>query len=153
MRTCLFVAGKPRLPDMIARIKGNRDEENQRLLYVALTRARHHLYMPFFPATDSDDREVFVSEKDHGDYKTFDKITGPYRHVNDRLRHLAADREDFAALFTVQPVPFPAPELPAAPWGWKRRWRRGAPRRPSAPPTERTGDVAGLRAARAAGSW
>ena len=111
----LFVAGKPRLPATIARIKGNRDEENQRLLYVGLTRARHHLYMPFFPATDSDDREVFGPEIDHGDYKAFDKITGPYRHVNDRLRHLATERERFAALFTVRSVPFPAPELPEPP--------------------------------------
>ena len=110
----LLVAGKPRLPDTIARIKQNRDEENQRLLYVALTRARHHLYMPFFPGTESDDRELFTSETDHGDYKTFDKITGPYRLVNERLRHLAADRARFAELFTVRLVPIPAPELPVS---------------------------------------
>jgi len=107
----VLMAGKPRLPDTIARIKQNRDEENQRLLYVALTRARHHLYMPFFPGTESDDREVFGSEVDHGDYKVFDKITGPYRLVNDRLRQLAADRARFAELFAVRLVPFPAPEL------------------------------------------
>jgi len=107
----VLMAGKPRLPDTIARIKQHRDEENQRLLYVALTRARHHLYMPFFPGTESDDREVFGSEVDHGDYKLFDKITGPYRLVNDRLRQLAADRARFAELFAVRLVPFPAPEL------------------------------------------
>ena len=110
----VLVAGKPRLPDTIARIKQNRDEENQRLLYVALTRARHHLYLPFFPGTESDDRELFTPEADHGDYKTFDKITGPYRLVNDRLRHLAADRERFDQLFTVRLVPFPTPELPVS---------------------------------------
>jgi len=146
----LFVAGKPRLPDTIARIKGNRDEENQRLLYVALTRARHHLYMPFFPATDSDDREVFGSEIDHGDYKAFDKITGPYRHVNDRLRHLATERERFAGLFTVRPVPFPAPELPE-PAGLAEAlaaWRPAPVSPPSSDIPSGGGDAATLRSTR-----
>jgi len=142
----VLVAGKPRLPDTIARIKQNRDEENQRLLYVALTRARHHLYMPFFPATESDDREVFVSEVDHGDYKLFDKITGPYRLVNDRLRHLATDRQRFGQLFSVRMVPFPAPELPV-----DRALEAGLAAWTPAPPeleAAGAGDAAALRTTR-----
>jgi exodeoxyribonuclease V beta subunit len=107
----VFCAGKPRLPDTLTRIKVNRNEEDQRLLYVAMTRARHHLYLPFFPATASDDTELFGSESDHGDYRAFDRITGPYRHVNDQLRRLAADGPRFRALFGTRSVPFPAPDL------------------------------------------
>jgi len=142
----VLVAGKPRLPDTIARIKRSRDEENQRLLYVALTRARHHLYMPFFPGTESDDREVFGSEVDHGDYRPFDKITGPYRLVNDRLRHLAADRARFAELFTVRMVPFPAPELSVNQGleGALAAWRPALPALPAQPGA----DAAALRTTR-----
>lgn len=140
----VLVAGKPRLPDTIARIKQNRDEENQRLLYVALTRARHHLYMPFFPGMESDGSEIW--SEDRGDYKAFDKVTGPYRLVNDRLRHLAADRGRFAELFTVRMVPYPTPELPVNPGlgAALAAWRPALA--PLDPPV--SGDAAALRATR-----
>ena len=143
----VFAAGKPRLPDTIARIKTNRNEDDQRLLYVALTRARHHLYMPFFPATVSDDTEVFA-ELDRGDYNVFDKITGPYRHVNDRLRQLATDPARFATLFGLRAVPFPTPELAVA-VDLDDRLAAWAPQVP--PPSAAAGDVAALRGSRDGG--
>lgn len=112
----VFCAGKPRHPGTVALIKAHRSEEDQRLLYVAMTRARDHLYMPFFPATDADD-DPFTSafEVDHGDYVAFNKITGAFLHVNQRLRELAIDRGRFAELFRVEAIPFPAPERAPAP--------------------------------------
>jgi exodeoxyribonuclease V beta subunit len=66
------------------------DEDDQRLLYVAITRARAKLYLPFLP------------EKSIGD-----KFNGFYRWLNDRLKQLAG--ADGGAdlprdLFEIEPV-------------------------------------------------
>src|SRR5260370_13898989 len=50
-------------------------EEDQRLMYVALTRARSNLYLPYFPD------------------KSIRKINGFYKHLNDRLKFLAEPLE------------------------------------------------------------
>jgi len=47
-----------------------RDEEHQRLLYVAMTRARARLYLPFFPGQSL-------------------KLSGFYKQLNERLKDLA----------------------------------------------------------------
>lgn len=137
----VFCAGKPRHPDSVARIKAHRSEEDQRLLYVAMTRARDRLYMPFFPATDADD-DPFTSafEVDHGDYVAFNKITGPFLHVNQRLRELALDRRRFAELFQVEAVPFPAPERATAP-DLPARIAAWSPPAPEAAPHDAAGEA------------
>jgi len=113
----VFCAGRPRDPAVVELIKTHRSEDDQRLLYVAMTRARDRLYMPYFPDRDAsdDDPFSFTNDKDHGDYVAFQKITGPYRHVNQRLRALAAEPTRFADLFQIEAVPFPAPERAASP--------------------------------------
>ncbi|HEY8925816.1 MAG TPA: PD-(D/E)XK nuclease family protein, partial [Polyangia bacterium] len=114
-------------------IKTHRSEDDQRLLYVAMTRARDRLYMPYFPDRDASDDDPFsiTNDKDHGDYVAFQKITGPYRHVNQRLRALAADPARFAELFQVEAIPFPAPERAASP-ELAARLEAWSPSRPTA---------------------
>ncbi len=51
-------------------------EEDERLMYVALTRARSKLYLPYFP-----DRSI-------------NKLRGFYKHLNDRLKILVAQQEN-----------------------------------------------------------
>jgi exodeoxyribonuclease V beta subunit len=69
-------------------IKRERDEEHQRLLYVAMTRARAKLYLPFYP-----DKSL--------------KLDGPYKHLNERLREMtkgnegATKKANWAKLFEV----------------------------------------------------
>jgi len=107
----VFCAEKPRQPTVLAAIKTAQVEEDQRLLYVAMTRARHRLYLPFFPNKDADDTDMTEGNPfETDDYTTFDKIKGAYRHINERLRTLAAEPRPFSALFDVRLVPFPAPE-------------------------------------------
>jgi exodeoxyribonuclease V beta subunit len=50
-------------------IDRERDEEQQRLLYVAMTRARAKLYLPFYPEGSL-------------------KLVGPYKHLNQRLKDI-----------------------------------------------------------------
>jgi exodeoxyribonuclease V beta subunit len=72
-------------------IANEKAEENQRLLYVALTRARAKLILPFVPS----------------DTLTLD-LRGSYKQLNDRLRTL--DREArLKTLFETETVVVPAP--------------------------------------------
>jgi exodeoxyribonuclease V beta subunit len=87
----LMCAGKPRRKSTVESIDVARHQEDQRLLYVAMTRARKHLFLPFFPAIEPGESD-FRSENG-GDFDAFRKISGPYRHVNQRLRALDADGE------------------------------------------------------------
>ena len=80
-----------------------KDDEERRVLYVALTRARGRLFLPRYPAS----------------FKS--KLRGCYRFVNERLHDLL---DDFASaqtkeLFQVAPIacPVPAPLLPPPPSG------------------------------------
>ncbi|MBC8132381.1 MAG: hypothetical protein H7X95_05315, partial [Deltaproteobacteria bacterium] len=93
----LRCVGKPRRECDIDRIDAARQEEEQRLLYVAMTRVRKHLYLPFFPAVEAGDLDA-QGERGGGDFDPFKKISGEYRHVNQRLRVLTADPSS-AALF------------------------------------------------------
>ena len=64
-------------------------EEDQRLMYVGLTRARSKLYLPFFP-----DRSIR-------------KLNGFYKHLNERLKILAARSENgrpTSSLFEIEEV-------------------------------------------------
>ncbi len=84
-------------------------QENQRLVYVALTRARARLYLPVFP-----------------DDSTPRRINGYYTPLNQRLKELLADREgnqDLRALFAVEDVREREPGTDAAALSdLMRRW-------------------------------
>jgi exodeoxyribonuclease V beta subunit len=65
-----------------ASIRREEIEEDQRLMYVALTRARSKLYLPYFP-----------------DKSLKRKLTGFYKHLNERLKVLAGSE-----LFEIEEV-------------------------------------------------
>jgi len=82
--------GKPARDMAKSAIAKERAEEDQRLLYVALTRARAKLILPYVP------EETLTQD-----------LRGSYRQLNDRLR--ALDRETrFEPLFTTETVFAPA---------------------------------------------
>ncbi len=105
----LRCAGKPRRTETIDLIRTAQYEEDQRLLYVALTRAKTHLYLPFFPAVEPGELDA-QGERGGGDFDPFSRVTGPYRHVNQRLRALVAEPAR-AEVFRMQAV---APTGPSA---------------------------------------
>ena len=76
-------------------IRREESEENERLMYVALTRARSQMYLPYFPD------------------KTISKITGFYKHLNDRLKTLAENGKKSSELFEIDEVRAPAGDLSA----------------------------------------
>jgi exodeoxyribonuclease V beta subunit len=83
-------AGRPRRMAVEEALEAETASEDQRLLYVALTRAKQHLYLPF-AASDDLERE---GRRDDGYWR----ITGGYRHVHKRLRTLVGDGDDGARL-------------------------------------------------------
>jgi exodeoxyribonuclease V beta subunit len=78
-------AGRPRTKALTELIKRERESEDQRLFYVALTRARKRLYLPFSGVGESD------APIDGGTREINWKLSGGYSHVNRRLRALRAD--------------------------------------------------------------
>lgn len=86
--------------DEQVRVDDREDDEERRILYVALTRARGRLYLPRYPAS-------------------FDgKVPGCYRFVNRRLRALldgGVFTDERRALFSVVPIACPAEAALAAP--------------------------------------
>lgn len=90
-----------------ARAEQERAEEDQRLLYVAMTRAKALLYLPYFVASDDNLR-----------------ITGCYKPLNDRLRTLAPqlDAPALRSLIAVHDPPrerqhaSPTAQPPPATW-------------------------------------
>jgi len=80
------LAGRPRLQattDLIAR---DRDGEDQRLYYVALTRARKRLYLPY--SGNVPEPEAEARAFDPPALEEYWRLVGGYRHVNRRLREL-----------------------------------------------------------------
>jgi exodeoxyribonuclease V beta subunit len=78
-------AGRPRSNALGELIKRERESEDQRLFYVALTRARRRLYLPFSGEGESD------APIEGGTREINWKLSGGYTHVNRRLRALRAD--------------------------------------------------------------
>jgi len=78
------VAGRPRLEATTNLIREDRDGEDQRLYYVALTRARKRLYLPYSGKVPEGDASLFDAPK----AEEYWKLVGGYRHVNRRLRDL-----------------------------------------------------------------
>ena len=81
------MAGRPRTNALGDLIKRERESEDQRLFYVALTRARRRLYLPF----SGDAPEADAPSDGGGVREDRWKLTGGYTHVNRRLRALRAD--------------------------------------------------------------
>jgi exodeoxyribonuclease V beta subunit len=82
-------------PDAAAAYTAEQEDEERRVLYVALTRAKARLYLPRYPAA-------------------FKNLRGAYRFVNDRLHALLGGFSDPAvlALFQRDPIPCPGDALP-----------------------------------------
>ena len=78
-------AGRPRTKALVELIKRERESEDQRLFYVALTRARRRLYLPFSGEGETD------APIEGGTREINWKLSGGYSHVNRRLRALRAD--------------------------------------------------------------
>ena len=94
----LRLAGRPRLDAVKELVKRERDGEDQRLYYVALTRARSRLYLPFsgnVPELDTPFESAPPEE--------YWRLNGGYRHVNRRLRELLAEPAR-RRLFTIHDV-------------------------------------------------
>ena len=81
------MAGRPRTNALADLIKRERESEDQRLFYVALTRARRRLYLPF----SGEAPEADAPSDGGGVREDRWKLTGGYTHVNRRLRALRAD--------------------------------------------------------------
>jgi exodeoxyribonuclease V beta subunit len=80
-------AGRPRRRAVAAALEREASGEDQRLLYVALTRARRRLYLPFAGPR---------SQEVEGERRFEDvywRIGGAYQHVHRRLRVLVAERD------------------------------------------------------------
>jgi exodeoxyribonuclease V beta subunit len=81
------VAGRPRQQAIADLIKLDRDSEDQRLYYVALTRARKRLYLPYSGKVPEGEASPFDAAKP----EEYWKLVGGYRHVNRRLRELVTE--------------------------------------------------------------
>ena len=77
--------GKDARAAVRTKLQTEETEEDQRLMYVALTRARSKLYLPYFPD------------------KSIRKISGFYRHLNDRLKVLENGKKA-SNLFEIEEV-------------------------------------------------
>ena len=88
-------------------MKAERASDDQRLMYVAMTRARRALVLPYFPSLRSLIEESW--QESIGEiHDLFERLNGGYRHVNRRLDELQAEPA-FAALTVTKPVAFPLP--------------------------------------------
>jgi exodeoxyribonuclease V beta subunit len=117
-RRWLF-AGRPRRAGLKAELELEAARDDQRLLYVALTRARERLYLPY-----AGDPQIEGNAPPDEDYW---RINGAYRHVHQRLRALAADASK-RAHFELRDVRCPPPpdDTPAQIAAAVRAWRPDA---------------------------
>jgi len=116
------IAGRPRLERITKAVADERASEDQRLFYVALTRARRRIYLPFSP--DPEENPPWDGGK--GQEAELWKIAGGYSHVNRRLRALRAD-ETQRRHFEVRDVPIDPratgdggrPKVTMEMWAWR----------------------------------
>jgi exodeoxyribonuclease V beta subunit len=111
----LFV-GRPRRAALKVELELEAARDDQRLLYVALTRARERLYLPY-----AGDPKVEGNAPPDEDYW---RINGAYRHVHQRLRALYADgtkRMHFETRDVLCPTP--PDDTPARVAAAVRAWR------------------------------
>jgi exodeoxyribonuclease V beta subunit len=93
-------AGRARRRGVEEAIKSEEGAEDQRLLYVALTRARRRLYLPYAGTAEL--------ERDPGREETYWRVGGAYRHVHQRVRALV-DGRDARFPFEARAVTCPPP--------------------------------------------
>lgn len=77
----VLFAGKARWSDLEEALRVEAEAEDQRLFYVALTRARRRLYLPYAGNSKIEDEAP-------GEEKIYWRVNGGYRHVHRRLRAL-----------------------------------------------------------------
>jgi exodeoxyribonuclease V beta subunit len=103
-RARVLFAGRPRTLAVERALRADGDAEDQRLLYVALTRARRRLYLPY-----AGDRKL--EDAEGGTREEYFRLSGAYRHVHRRLRTLH-DERDARVTFAARDVRCPAPPDP-----------------------------------------
>ncbi|HUO04253.1 MAG TPA: UvrD-helicase domain-containing protein [Candidatus Binataceae bacterium] len=89
-RRRMIAIGKSEIDAVKATLDNENDEESRRLTYVAITRARAKLYLPYFP-----------------EGATSQKLSGVFKHLNERLKAIAEKIEagDTASeLFEIEDV-------------------------------------------------
>ncbi|HVU52310.1 MAG TPA: UvrD-helicase domain-containing protein [Polyangia bacterium] len=110
----LFV-GRPRRANLDDALARESEGEDQRLLYVALTRAKRRLYLPYAGVPTVEEGAPFDD---------FWRVNGAYRHVHRRLRALTSDPAR-PVRFDTRPVLCPPPPdgTPARIAAAVRAWR------------------------------
>ncbi len=98
------LAGRPRLAAIKELVKRERDGDDQRLFYVALTRARKRLFLPY-SGNLPDEEDVEPSTREE-----YWRLAGGYRHVNRRLRELLAEPAH-RRLFAPRDIPVDARDV------------------------------------------
>jgi len=118
----VLVTGLPRRSARAVQIAEEAEEEDQRLMYVALTRAREHVYLPYVSRLGDGDVSAVQAAREIGremverDDEFLKKLTGAYRLVNHRLVHLAASLPaEFERCFRIEPCPVVASAGAVAP--------------------------------------
>ncbi len=107
--------GKPRDAALLESMKQEQREEDERLMYVALTRARATTFLPYFGSLERaetllDDGTVMASE-------VVQRLTGAFGPINLRLRALLSDPGALADVdHEVVRVPCPDAAGTTAPW-------------------------------------
>jgi exodeoxyribonuclease V beta subunit len=112
-------AGRPRRGALVQDLARETERDDQRLLYVALTRARRRLYLPYAGSPNV--------ETANGRDEDYWRITGAYRHVHRRLRSLyggGLERAHFEARSIL--CPSPPDETPAKIAAAVAAWRPAA---------------------------
>jgi exodeoxyribonuclease V beta subunit len=101
----VLATGVPRRNSRALRIAAEVEEEDQRLMYVALTRARRHVYLPYV-ARLRETEDLSTKESLEKDDELLRRLTGAYRLVNRRLVFLAdTSPEGFGRWFRIEPCP------------------------------------------------
>ena len=101
----VLATGLPRRAARALRIAAEVEEEDQRLMYVALTRARRHVYLPYV-ARLRETEDLSTKESNEKDDEVLKRLTGAYRLVNRRLIFLAdTSPEGFSRWFRIEPCP------------------------------------------------
>jgi exodeoxyribonuclease V beta subunit len=96
----VLYVGRARRQALEEALRAEADAEDQRLFYVALTRARRRLYLPFAGGNPDVEKEA----RD----ELYWRVSGAYRHVHRRLRALA-DGGDPRFVTVTRDIDCPAP--------------------------------------------
>jgi exodeoxyribonuclease V beta subunit len=138
------LAGQPRLAEITRLIKEDRDAEDQRLYYVALTRARKRLYLPFSGHVPEEDASPFESIREENW-----RLTGGYRHVNRRVRELISEPDTRRLLDPHEIAIDPREVADPTPSGAAEALAAWQPEAGAVAPIEADSTLAALRRARA----